>query len=164
METFSALLALCAGKSPVSGEFPSQRPVTRSFEVLFDLRINKRLSKQSWGWWFETPSCSLWRHCNGRYDFNFVVTSDIGGCRYDNMTTTSATSDKVGIMTTLGFQCSITAIRHFLAKYNFKKNTLHIYNRGGMFLRISLGFGKYNIWFFFFWRENCALASLSHLI
>ena len=64
METFSALLALCAGNSPVSGEFPSQRPVTRSFDVFFDLRLNKRLSKQSWGWWFETPSCSLWRNCN----------------------------------------------------------------------------------------------------
>ena len=44
------------------GEFPSQRPVTRSFDVLFDLR--KRLSKQSWRWWFERPSCPLWRHCN----------------------------------------------------------------------------------------------------
>ena len=65
METFSALLALCAGDSPVSGEFPSQRPVTRSFDVFFDLRLNKRLSKQSWGWWLETPPCSLWRHRYG---------------------------------------------------------------------------------------------------
>ena len=46
MGTFSALLALCAGNSPVSGEFPSQRPVTRSFDVFFYLRPNKRLSKQ----------------------------------------------------------------------------------------------------------------------
>ena len=51
----SALLALCAGNSPVTCEFPAQRPVTRSFDVFFDLRLNKRLSKQSWGWWFETP-------------------------------------------------------------------------------------------------------------
>ena len=55
METFSALLALCAGNSPVTGKFPSQRPVTWSFDVFFDLGLNKRLSKQSWGWWFETP-------------------------------------------------------------------------------------------------------------
>ena len=48
METFSALLALCAGNSPVTGEFPSQRPVTRSFDVFFDLCLNKRLSKQLW--------------------------------------------------------------------------------------------------------------------
>ena len=64
METFSAVLALRAGNSPVTGEFPNQRPVTRSFDVFFDLRLNKRLSKQSWGWWFETPSRPLWSHCN----------------------------------------------------------------------------------------------------
>ena len=64
METFSALLALCAGNSPVTGELPSHRPVTWSFDVFFDLRLYKRLSKQSWGWWFETPSRLLWRHCN----------------------------------------------------------------------------------------------------
>ena len=46
------------------GEFPMQRPVTRSFDVYFDLRLNKRLSKQSWGWWLETLSCSLWRQSN----------------------------------------------------------------------------------------------------
>ena len=54
METISVLFALCAGNSPVTGEFPAQRPVTRSFDVFFDLQLNKRLSKQSWGWWFET--------------------------------------------------------------------------------------------------------------
>ena len=45
METFSALLAICAGNSPVTGEFLTQRPVTRSFDVFFDLHLNKRLSK-----------------------------------------------------------------------------------------------------------------------
>ena len=35
-----------------TGEFPAQRPMTWSFDVFFDLRLNKRLSKQSWGWWF----------------------------------------------------------------------------------------------------------------
>ena len=64
METFSALLTICSWNSPVTGEFPTQRPVTRSFNVFFDLRLNKRLSKQSWGWWFETLSRPLWRHCN----------------------------------------------------------------------------------------------------
>ena len=64
METFYALLAICAGNSPVTGEYPTQRPVTRSFDVFLDLCLNKRLSKQSWDWWFETPSCPLWRHCN----------------------------------------------------------------------------------------------------
>ena len=63
METLSALLALCAGNSPVTGEFPSQMPVTRSFDILFDLCLNERLSKWLRGWWFETPSRSLWCHC-----------------------------------------------------------------------------------------------------
>ena len=62
METFSALLAICVGNSPVSVEFPAQRPVTRSFRVFFDLRPNERLSKHSWGGWLETPSSPLWRH------------------------------------------------------------------------------------------------------
>ena len=68
METFSALLAICAENSPVAGEFSAQWPVTRSFDVFFDLRLNKRLSKQWWGWWFDTPSCPLWRHCNDGED------------------------------------------------------------------------------------------------
>ena len=64
MDTFSVLLVLCAGNSPVNGEFPSQSPVTRSFDVFFDLGLNKRLSKQSRRRWFEAPLRSLWSHCN----------------------------------------------------------------------------------------------------
>ena len=40
METFAALLALCAGNSPVTSEFPSQMPVTQGFDVFVDLRLN----------------------------------------------------------------------------------------------------------------------------
>ena len=54
---------LC-GEFTGPGEFPTQKPVTRSFDVFFDLRLNKRLSKQPWGWWFETLSCPVWRHGN----------------------------------------------------------------------------------------------------
>ena len=75
METFSALLAICAGNSPVPGEFPAQRPVARSFNVFFDLRLNKRLSKQSWGWWFETQSRPLCRHCYGCNFLSFAPSS-----------------------------------------------------------------------------------------
>ena len=64
IETFSALLALCAGNSPATGEFPAQRPVTRSFDAFLELRLNKRLRKHSLGWCFEMPSRPLWRHCN----------------------------------------------------------------------------------------------------
>ena len=58
METSLALLALA------TGEFPTQRPVTGSFDVFFDLCPNKQLSKIWWDWWFEMPSHPLWRHCN----------------------------------------------------------------------------------------------------
>ena len=64
MEPFSVLLALCVGNSPVTGEITSQRPVTRSFGVFFDLRLNKWSSKQSWGWTFQMLLRSLWLHCN----------------------------------------------------------------------------------------------------
>ena len=55
METFPALLAICAANSPVT--------VTELW-FFFNLRLNKQLSKHGWGWWFETPSRPLWRHCN----------------------------------------------------------------------------------------------------
>ena len=81
METFSALLAICAGNSQVPGEFPAQRPVTRSFDVFFDLRLNKQWVNNGEAgdlrryrvhcdvtvineWWFETLSRPLWRQCN----------------------------------------------------------------------------------------------------
>ena len=71
---------LC-GNSPVPGEFPTQRPVTRSFDVFFDLRLNKRLSKQSWGWWSETLSRSLWRHRNvSRWDKRIDWGGDQSAC------------------------------------------------------------------------------------
>ena len=60
---FRVTSPLC-GEFTGPGEFPAQRPVTRSFDVFFDLRPNKRLSKQPWGWWFEMLSWSLWRHRN----------------------------------------------------------------------------------------------------
>ena len=60
---FSVTGPLC-GEFTGPGEFPVQRPVTRSFGVFFDLRPNKRLSKQPWGWRFETSSWSLWSQCN----------------------------------------------------------------------------------------------------
>ena len=41
METFYALLAIYVGNSTVPGEFPAQRPMTRSFDVFFDLRVKK---------------------------------------------------------------------------------------------------------------------------
>ena len=65
METFPALLALCEGNPPVTDGFPSQRLVTQSFDVFYDVRLNKRL-------WFETPWRSLWRHCNVRSSRDYM--------------------------------------------------------------------------------------------
>ena len=75
IETFSALLDFCTWKSSVTGEFPTQKPVTRRFDVFFDLRLNEGLSKQSWDWWFETPSTPLWRHSNGYFDLQAIFKS-----------------------------------------------------------------------------------------
>ena len=80
------LLAFCAGNSTVAGEFPAQRPVTRSLGASFDLRLNKRLSKQSRGWWFETPSCPLRRHCK----VTMMVAEALVICRYPAITTSMA--------------------------------------------------------------------------
>ena len=65
METFSALLAICAGKSPVPVEFPTQRPVTRSFDVFLDLRLNKRV---------EAGELSRYR---ANYDVTVMILTDI---------------------------------------------------------------------------------------
>ena len=80
MGTFFALLALCAGNSPVPGEFPSQRPMRQSFDVFFDLCLNKHLSKHLRHlrrWWFEMPSRSLWCHCNGIRSIPWLLFSQV---------------------------------------------------------------------------------------
>ena len=66
METFSTLLVLCEGNPPVTGRLPSQRPVKRSFDVFFDLHLNKRLSKQS-----KTNPGDLRRH-GTHYDITVI--------------------------------------------------------------------------------------------
>ena len=77
METFSALLALCEGNPPVTSGFPSQRPVTWSFDAFFDLHLNKWLIRKSRRRWFETPSRSLWPHCNGYIKYHVMRISSM---------------------------------------------------------------------------------------
>ena len=69
METYSTLLALCAGNSPITGKFRSQRPVTQGIDIFFDLRLNKRLSKQSRRRWL--------RHHRAHYDVTVMETSTL---------------------------------------------------------------------------------------
>ena len=66
METFAMLLVLRAGYSPVRDEFPSQRPVMRSCDVFFDLRLNnKGLSKNR-------DAGDLRRHC-AHFDVSVMI-------------------------------------------------------------------------------------------
>ena len=66
------------------GEFPTQRPVTWSVDGFLDLRPNKRLSKQTGGWWFETPSWSLWRQCNGGFRCKHICVGNLTIIGSDN--------------------------------------------------------------------------------
>ena len=76
---------LC-GEFTAPGEFPTQRPVTRSIDVFFDMRLNKRLCKQPWGWWFETPpSWSLWRQCNENRKKRYEDSTELWGILLQNL-------------------------------------------------------------------------------
>ena len=77
IETFSALLAICAGNSPAT-----QRPVTWSFDVSFDLRLYKRLSTKSKSWWFETPSHPFWHQCNVITTYHLKWGLPVTSCQY----------------------------------------------------------------------------------
>ena len=79
LTSFCALLAFYAGNSQVTGEFPTQRPVTQSSDVFLDLRLNQQWNKQWRRRWLETPSRSLWRYGNVRPEQN-------GGYFTDNIT------------------------------------------------------------------------------
>ena len=94
---------LC-GEFTGPGEFPAQRPVTRSFGVFFHLRLNKRLSKQPWGWWFETAGRSLWRHRN---DYTVSVLRTITPSVKSSVTTTLLGVEGVCTAVTKGLPESI---------------------------------------------------------
>ena len=97
----------------VTGEFTSQRPVTRSFDVFFDLRMIKRLSNQSWGCWFETPSLSLWRHCN---DVTFILT------RFSNIKSNRNILYLTRNTRNLSIRFACIAKYHNLSKANYSAN------------------------------------------
>ena len=116
METFSALLAICAGNSPVNGEFPTKRTGTQIFDVFFDLRPNKRLSKQLWGWWFETPLRSFWRHLNDSQHYAdgiFKCFRQTKCCTASNMSLTIVTSSNENILHVTGPLCGNSPVRHW---------------------------------------------------
>ena len=83
METFSALLALCAGNSPVTGEFPTQWPVTQSFDVFFDLHVSKR--------WVNNHEAGELRRHRANYDVT-VMDWDCGPIKSHDYRTTTRSS------------------------------------------------------------------------
>ena len=86
-------------RGPVNS--PHKWPVTRNFDVFLNLRLNKRLSKQSWGWWFETLSRPLWRHCNDHY------TQRVAFSRCDGATAWNSFPRHRWIPPTKGRQCMV---------------------------------------------------------
>ena len=106
------------------GEFPTQRPVTRSFDVFFDLRLNKRLSKQPRGWWFETPWWSLWRHCNDLKPFSQMFYNLYFSSLVDSFSFYSSWKTKLKSNSTFQKNKTIFNIYHFkvVSLYNRKQN------------------------------------------
>ena len=133
----SALLALCAGNSPVTGEFPSQRPVTQRFDVFFDLRLTEQLSKQSWSWWFETPSRSLWLH------FNVAAIRPTKDVDLQRDTCTHSGSENAG-KRKLFFHCQ-NEWRGFDGEMSVRRYS-YIRNRKFLFLIFLGRFGVVNFW------------------
>ena len=131
METFSALLALCAGNSPVTGEFLARRPVTRSSDIFYDLRLIKRLSKQYWSWWFETPSRPLWRHSNELHTDKVAICDcrNLWPCRVSQfMTQSVAICDnvKICILTTHTYSISKKNMLFIRLTYTYMRHIYHI--------------------------------------
>ena len=117
METFSALLAICVGNSLVNSEFPTQRPMTWSFDVFFDLRLNKRLSKQSWGWWFEMPWCPIWHHCNAVPIKQDMLTNVTNCAHYSESPSITLRDDSVFAPSQWEMALHCNAISHWLGTY-----------------------------------------------
>ena len=60
------------GNPPITGGFPSQRPVARSFDGFFDMRLKQTTEKTV----LETPGRSLWRYCNGNICRGCLIVSE----------------------------------------------------------------------------------------
>ena len=160
LRTFSALLAICAGNSLVTGEFPAQRPVTRSFDVLFDLRLNKRLSKQSWGWRLETPSCPLWRYSN---DHRNTELCGLKSSNWNNLSKTIPYSDVLydHYKFELGHLSHIVGIRHL----NFSRNSRNIQchlSRNLTWWRYVIVFRICVIQIMHLSKQRCVVISIYH--
>ena len=109
---------VAAGNSTVTGEFPSHRPVTRSFDVFLDLRPNKRLSKQPRRRWCETPSRSLWRHCKVVSNSDPVIRTAVGSFGVQRVTLVQFWIGETGQIG--GLTLITTVMVHVWCNYEFR--------------------------------------------
>ena len=137
METFSAFSPFCEGNPPVTRGFRSQRPVTRSYDVFCDLRMNKRLDKQSRRRWFETPSLSLWRHFNAADAAHEICNMYIHGKLYS-----ASLFSKRWYISLKTHSCNIWALIHTITLIVFRY--VWQITRGYNYLNINLVSGKLN--------------------
>ena len=166
----------------LTGEFPAQRPVTRSFDVFFHLCLNKRLSKQSLGWSIETPSCSLWPYYNGYYFFpeNEIRVLTHWSLTKINQSWNILTDSPVGILWSIDYKyymTFITTIGIYLMLFHHFYNTwfyciycilyleqvfiayivLHTVNRSG----IDLNKADYHYYKKHFLKWKCSIMQLT---
>ena len=163
METFSALLAICAGNSPVPGEFPTQRLVTRSFDVYFDLRPNKWLSKQSWGWWFETLACSLWRHRNGVIDNwleNVNACAITGGCLLDILKCFDSTNHTIRLKKLEMYGITNIELKWFSSYIRGRKQVVKFHQDITVILHVAFHRGRFQAQFCSYYLSMISLTSL----
>ena len=108
------------------GEFPTQRPVTWSFDIVFDPRLNERLNKQSWGWWFETLSHPLWRHCNDAPECNIETVQQYMSCHIIRKVPWETDSIYVSIR----YRCNkhLTIFQSCLETWTIKSCWSHLYS------------------------------------
>ena len=133
---------LC-GEFTGPGEFPTQKPVTRSFDVFFDRRPNKRLSKQSWGWWFETyhAHCDVivmrWGNIPQR---NFAYAERHPFCKKDNTYSSVSISDWNWI-----YEFLIQVYLHFISQRLNSTRVYICFTKSGHYLNRCRNFAN-KIW------------------
>ena len=131
MESFSTFLSICVGNSPVTGEFPAHRPVTWSLDAFFDLCLNKRLSKQSWGWWCEMPLCTSWRHCNLSHEYHYDLRcGHCDGVLINCFCFLGDLHNKIMVINNLMLELYLTLIKEWNLTYSFWLIVMGWYHRG----------------------------------
>ena len=122
------------------GAFPAQRPVTRSFDVFFDLGLNERLSKQPRGWWFETPSWSLWRQCNAvLFSNSFLTRNAKTPINYIWVRMMLYKSEGILLLKILSAIMFRISIRSLISMTFYAKSSTHRAHSSQNFLWVSLG-------------------------